>query len=205
MLETPVDFEAARQYALERLEHDLSPALVYHSLRHTRDEVYPAAERLSEMEGVDEDALMLLRTAALYHDVGFTRQRKDHELVSIRVAYEVLPAWGYRPDQLEIIRGMIMATRLIDPPQTLLEEIIVDSDLDVLGRADFLKRNYDLRIESEAYGLVFSDEIWYSQQLGFLNWHRYRTASARRLREARKQENVALMVDLLARARTSAR
>ena len=200
-----VDFASARQYALGRLQNELSPALTYHSLRHTRDEVYPAAERLSGMEGVFGEALLLLRTAALYHDVGFTRQRKDHELVSIQVAYEVLPAWGYQPEQLAVIRGMIMATRLIEPPQTLLEEIIVDADLDVLGRADFLPRNRDLRQESEAYGLAFSDEYWYSQQLGFLNWHRYRTASARRLREAQKQENIVLMQALLAQARASAR
>lgn len=196
-----LDFDSARRYALETLENELSPTLYYHSLLHTREEVLPAAERLAGLEGVDGEALLLLCTAALYHDIGFTIQRKDHELISIRVADEVLPAWGYQPQHLEIIHGMIMATRLREPPQTLLEEIMVDSDLDLLGRESFLPRNSDLRRESDAYGLHFTDEEWYKYQLGFMQWHHYRTPSACRLRDARKQENMAALRALLDQAR----
>jgi uncharacterized protein len=46
------DFERAKQYALERLEQDLSPALTYHCLTHTRDDVMPAAERLAALKRV---------------------------------------------------------------------------------------------------------------------------------------------------------
>ena len=198
-----LNFDAARSYALERLERDLSPILTYHSLLHTRDEVLPAAVRLAGLEGVDGEASVLLQTAVLFHDIGFTRQRLDHETFSIQIAFEVLPAWGYQPGQLEIIRGLIHATRLREPPRTLLEEIIVDSDLDVLGRPEFLKRNRDLREEAQAFGLAFTDEQWYFQQLGFLRWHRYRTAAARSLREARKQENMAALESLLNRVRST--
>ena len=43
------DFKRARQYALERLERELPPTLIYHSLAHTRDDVVPAAERLAAL------------------------------------------------------------------------------------------------------------------------------------------------------------
>src|SRR5688500_819275 len=35
------DYEAALRYALDRLERELSPNLFYHSLQHTRDDVFP--------------------------------------------------------------------------------------------------------------------------------------------------------------------
>lgn len=37
------DFEQAVQYALGRLERELSLKLCYHSLEHTRDDVVPAS------------------------------------------------------------------------------------------------------------------------------------------------------------------
>ena len=59
------DIEKVKQYILERLAHELSPALYYHSIAHTRDDVVPAAERLAVMEGVAGEDLLLVLTAAL--------------------------------------------------------------------------------------------------------------------------------------------
>src|SRR5690242_17751567 len=53
------DFARAHAYALARLERELSPALCYHSVAHTRDDVVVAAERLAALEGVDGEALLL--------------------------------------------------------------------------------------------------------------------------------------------------
>ena len=53
------DYEQAKAYALGRLAGELSPHLTYHSLRHTRDDVLPAAVRLARATGVDGDALLL--------------------------------------------------------------------------------------------------------------------------------------------------
>jgi hypothetical protein len=40
----------------------------------------------------------------------------------------------------------------------LLEEILADADLDVLGRDDFFSRGQALRAEREALGKMVSDE-----------------------------------------------
>ena len=71
------DFERAKEYALKRLEKELPPDLLYHNLEHTRDIVVPAVERLAAMEGIEGEALLLLRTAAYYHDLGFVEHRLD--------------------------------------------------------------------------------------------------------------------------------
>jgi uncharacterized protein len=191
------DVERACAYALERLGRELPSALCYHSLAHTRDDVAPAVERLAAAEGLDGEAMLLLRTAACYHDIGFVVQRQDHEVIGVGIAAEVLPRFGYAAAQLEIVRGMIMATRLPQSPQTLAEQILADADLDVLGREDFLATNQLLRVEQAQAGMPASDAEWYRVQLRFLRGHRYWTASARALRDAQKQRNIAAMERLL--------
>jgi uncharacterized protein len=191
------DFASARSYALARLERELSPVLCYHSLTHTRDDVVVAVERLAAQEGVAGEALLLLRTAAYFHDLGFIEQRDQHEAIGARVASAALPRFGYRPDQIALIEGMIMATRLPQTPHTLLERILADADLDVCGRDDFLALNRCLRAELAATGSTTNDREWYSGQLSFMWAHRYWTASARASRDQVKRANIAALEQLL--------
>lgn len=191
------DVERARAYAVARLERELSSELCYHSIDHTCDDVVPACERFAAAEGVSGADLALLRTAAYFHDLGFVEQREDHELIGARIAGEVLPGLGYRAAEIAQIAGMIMATRLPQSPQTLLERILADADLDVLGRGDFLVKNHNLRLEMAYFGLPASDAEWYRVQLQFLRAHRYWTPAAGALRDEQKQRNIAAMAQLL--------
>src|SRR6266536_2303068 len=100
---------------------------------------------LAGMEGVQGDALSLLLTAAWFHDLGFVEQPQYHELISARIAVQVLPGFGYTDEQVEIVRWAILATALPQAPQNVLEQILTDADLDVLGRDAFMKRSDDLR------------------------------------------------------------
>jgi len=194
---TQPDFASARAYALARLERELSPMLCYHSVAHTCDDVAVAVERLAAQEGVDGEALLLLRTAAYFHDLGFVEQREQHEAIGARVAAEALPRFGYRPDQIALIEGMIMATRVPQTPRTPLERILADADLDVCGRDDFLALNRRLRAELAAAGSSASDREWYSEQLSFLRAHRYWTAAARAAHDEVKRANIAALEQLL--------
>jgi uncharacterized protein len=194
---TQPDFEQAKRYALARLENELSPNLFYHSIRHTRDEVLPAAERLALLEGVAADDRGLLFTAALYHDLGFIEQYAVNEVIGVRIAAEALPRFGYTPEQIQVISGIILATKLPQMPRTRLEEIMADADLDTLGREEFVVRNQDLRQELAAYGRPVTDAMWYAAQLKFLHANRYFTAAAKQLRNAQKQRNIEWLADQL--------
>ncbi len=151
------DFEAARRYALQRLETELDPRLTYHTIAHTRDDVLPAAERLAAYEGITGEDLLLLRTAALYHDPGFTVGRENHELTSIRIAEHVLPGFGYAPAQIDEVTTIILATRLPQSPRLQLARFLADADLDLLRRTDFFELNHALRTELAAFGQPMSD------------------------------------------------
>ena len=184
------NFEQAIRYAEQRLEQELAPHFVYHGIAHTRDEVVPAVETLAGMEGITGKSLLLLRTAAWYHDLGYIENAVHHELIGARMAVEVLPSFGYSPEDVEVVRWAILATALPQSPNNLLEQILTDADLDVLGKTDFMKRNDDLRRELAFLGKEFSDEQWYHQQLKFIEGHQYFTASAHALRDAQKSINI---------------
>ena len=190
-------FELAKQYALQRLEHELSANLIYHGISHTRDDVVPAVEKLAFMEGVHGESMSLLLTAAWFHDLGYVEQARHHELISARMAVQALPGFGYTPKQVEVVRWAILATALPQSPQNLLEEILTDADLDVLGRDDFMQSNDRLRRELLTFGQRFSDIEWFTRQLKFVESHTYFTASSHSLRDAGQLANIQQLKKIL--------
>jgi len=192
------NFEQARQYVIQRLEQELSPNLHYHGIAHTQDDVVPAVETLATMEEITGESFFLLLTAAWFHDLGFVDQALYHELISVRYAAEVLPSFGYTAEQIEIIRWIIYATILPQTPQTHLERIMADADLDVLGRDDFLLSNGNLRRELAFAGKDYSDAEWYAGQIKFIEGHTYFTTSAGILRNAGQTKNIAELKKKLA-------
>ncbi|MEZ4827041.1 MAG: HD domain-containing protein [Bacteroidia bacterium] len=119
-----------------KLKDELPESLTYHGIHHTMD-VLDAAVEIGESEGIQGEELILLKTAALYHDSGFTKTYQGHEAEGCDIAKEYLPRFGYSSEQIEKICGMIMATRIPQTPCNLLEKILCDADLYYLGRNDF--------------------------------------------------------------------
>ena len=197
----PASFERARRYAEQRLEAELSPDLHYHGIRHTRDEVVPAAELFASVEGIKGNRLLLLRTAAWFHDLGYVEGAVYHELISARMAEQVLPSFGYRDREVEVVRWAILATALPQSPNNLLEQILTDADLDVLGRENYMQRNNDLRRELACLDKHFSDEQWFRNQLNFIEGHRYFTDAAHSLRDAQKTRNILDLKKIMAENR----
>ena len=193
-----MDFEAAKQFVLKKLKGELSKDLIYHSVEHTLD-VINAAERLGEMEGLQDEQICLVKTAALFHDIGFIKVYDGHEEVSMQIAGEVLPDFGYSQEDIEIIINLIRATKIPQKPQNHLEEILADSDLDYIGRNDMFVIGQRLQYEWSLHGKVKSLRDWHEIQIEFLKKHHYFTRSAKRLREAKKQENILELSILLSR------
>jgi predicted metal-dependent HD superfamily phosphohydrolase len=187
-----MQFHQAKKYINDRQQSELPDPLTYHSVAHVKD-VYGAAERLAKAEGVNGDDLTLLLTAVMYHDCGFMVQSKEHEKIGCDIARESLPGFNYTPDQIEQICGMIMATRIPQTPNNLLEQIIADADLDYLGRDDFWSIGNKLFTELQIYGIIQTEEEWNALQLKFLEQHHYFTETAINTRKQKKDEYVAIL------------
>jgi uncharacterized protein len=191
------DYDQAKDYALRRLALELSRELYYHGIHHTRDDVLPAVGRLAAMAGIRGERLLLLRTAALYHDIGWIEQGDGHEEIGVGIVREVLPGFGYNDSQVDVISNMIRATQVPQSPQTELEQLLCDADLDSLGREDFFVTSQLLRLELTAQGVEISLRHWHEMQLKFLTDHSYFTATAQALRGPGKEKNVHEVRELL--------
>lgn len=192
-----VDFAGAKQYVFNRLNNELSTHLTYHNLRHTKESVLPAAIEFAVISGIDDENLLLLQTAAVYHDFGFIEQSIGHEEVSVRIATETLPQFGYNPFQVRAIADIVMATKLPQTPKDVLGQLMADADLEVLGRNGFFEATTCLRLELESEGVHQSDEEWYRSQVDFLENHTYFTAAAKSLRMDKKRKNLKALKNLL--------
>ena len=184
-----MELAKAEQFILDKLQMELPEYLYYHSFSHTQD-VLAAALRIASDEGVKKEDTMLLRTAVLYHDAGFTIQNKDHEEIGCDIAQKTLPNFDYTANEIRIICGMIMATKIPQSPHNLLEEIICDADLDYLGREDFEVISNNLRLEFLEFGIVLNNLEWEVKQISFLESHNYFTATSRRTRNTPKTKQI---------------
>jgi uncharacterized protein len=192
-----LDYSQAKAYSLNRLEKELSPKLTYHNLWHTEEDVIPACARIGRHIGISNDEMRLLEIAAAFHDIGYTESFTNHEIVGVRIAVQVLPGYGLSSREIETIMGMIIATRLPQSPRTLLEEILADADLDVLGREDFFPRSEALRQEWTSFGREVELKQWREGQLLLLKSHDYFTPVARMLRNEMKESHIASLEETL--------
>ncbi|UKN00540.1 hypothetical protein K6119_12435 [Paracrocinitomix mangrovi] len=188
-LYSSINYMKAERHIMRILESQLSPKLLYHSINHTID-VTKAVERLAIMEGITDEDLFLLKSAATYHDAGFIEKYEHNEAVGMRLAREILPKYGYTDDQINIIDALIKSTEIPQSPTNLLEQIMCDADLDYLGRDDFHEIADLLRRELREHGKLNSDREWDKIQIKFLEAHTYFTKSAIKLRRAKKLKHI---------------
>lgn len=185
-------FTSIKQPILSRLEKELDPRLGYHNIAHTRD-VVKQAEQIAKQEGVNNvHQLLLLKTAAAYHDSGFLFVYKGHEEKSCEIASEDLKN-VFSESDIKKIFGMIMATKIPQSPNTLLEQIICDADLDYLGRNDFGPISSNLYEEFRTFKIIPEDCIWDHLQIKFFESHRYFTKTALEKRNDIKLKHLAIL------------
>jgi adenylate cyclase len=181
-----IQFTDIQEIILDKLERELSSYLFYHNVKHTVD-VVTEVELIGWGEGCSDEEILLLKTAGLFHDVGHTVTYDGHEFQGTLIAREMLPKYNYTPEQIERICSIIMSTKLPPMPTNLLEEIICDSDLDYLGRSDFIPVSNTLFEELKAQNKMGSLNDWNKIQVKFISGHQYFTNTARSLREVNKQ------------------
>ncbi len=188
------DLESIVTTLLERM---LSPELYFHSLKRTLD-VFAQVEIIAREEGLSDEEILILRTAALFHDTGFITAYEGHEEMGVKILREVLPKYRYSPDQVDRIAALVYATRPSAIPSNRLEEILRDADSDYLGRMDYFVEAENLYRELSARGLVGSREQWREWQIAQLRDHRYYTQTSQRLRESTKQAHLQRLLELSA-------
>jgi HD superfamily phosphodiesterase len=179
---------------MDCLKTHLSPFLFYHHWKHTQ-QVQEAAEYIAQQENITENDILLIKTAALFHDAGFINGiNEGHEEESIRLAEKKLPEFGYTRKEIEIIAGMIRATIIPQQPKTKLECILADADMEYLGTNQFKRVGNKLFLELKHYNPKLSMDEWNEMQINFLQSHFYHTDYCIQNRTAVKENNLKLLI-----------
>jgi len=184
-----MQYDQVHAFLISKLESGLPSYLTYHDTKHTKD-VIAATEHLAASEKITGDELILLKTAALFHDAGFLQSHQDHEDFSCTLARKYLPDYHYSAEQVERICGMIMATRLPQSASDKLSQVLCDADLYYLGTDAYFKNAEDLYREFKRLDVIKTHTEWQLKQAEFLSRHRYFTPTAIREREEGKQANL---------------
>ena len=88
---------------------------------------------------------------------------------------------------------MIMATKIPQTPNTLLEQIICDADLDYLGRSDFFTIANLLFNELREMKIISDEKEWDRIQVKFLKGHRYFTTTNITTRKPQKLHHLKML------------
>lgn len=182
---------------LEEMSEKFPVHLTYHTIEHIID-VANVCDDYIEYYKISEDKGRLIRIAAISHDYGYIFSPEDHEQRSISELRSRLNN-SYSEEEIELINGMIRATKVPQDPKNFFEEILADADLDYLGRDDYNQLSEKLYKEFLHFGVVNNDEEWLDVQIKFLESHYYHGELAIRNRNAKKQEKLSELKSLKTR------
>jgi uncharacterized protein len=182
-----MSIERFKAFVVNKISEEISDVLTYHGLHHTLEVFNTCQFYIKELNIPQKDADHLL-VAALLHDIGIMWDYFNHEARSVAYAKEILPDWGYSEDDIDVISNIILATKIPQQPNTILEKIICDADLDYLGTQNFHPIAETLYKEFLAYGVVKDEQSWDALQIKFLGSHSFHTDFAKANREPVKQQ-----------------
>ena len=192
-----IQFLDIQEDVLDMMEEGLPDNLFYHNIKHTID-VITGVELIGWSEGLSEQDILTLKLAALFHDSGHMVSYDDHEFHGTVIAKNMLDKYNYPVEMVETVCKLIMSTKIPPDPKDLLEKVMCDSDLDYLGRTDFIPVSNMLYQELKERGMVDSFNEWNKKQLSFIKKHQYFTDTAQNLREVNKVLQIERLEGLLA-------
>lgn len=188
---------------LQQIEHysntyiveNISSCHCFHNSLHTHS-VVKAAEEISSFYKLNDEDHFIVASAAYFHDLGYVKSDNaiGHEKRSVEIALDFLKDKGISEDVKEKIKGCILATRMPQDPNNLLEQILCDADLFHFGNDDFEKRNKLMKAEAEAvFGKEIDKDVWRAGTIKLLSSHHYHTDYAQQKLNAKKEQNLKVL------------
>ena len=190
------DFFGLNSFAINFLKNNLPSKLYYHGVHHTQD-VFQSLDEICFYEKVKPDEYFLLKTAVLFHDMGYIDQYKNNENLGVKYAEQTLPKFNFSKTQIRKISKLILATKVPQNPSNKLEKIICDADLDYLGRADFFEISDSFFKELKGYKFLKTKSQWDKLQVAFFETHSYFTHFSQNNRTKLKQKHLKLIKERL--------
>lgn len=191
-------YNKLRKKTLDILITKLSKKFYYHGMHHTLD-VLKVINQYIKRDKIPVKSAKILRLGVLMHDIGFTVSHLNHEENGAQIAKELMSELDFSKENIQIVKGLILATKIPQNPKTDFEKIICDADLDYLGRDDFYKISNLLYNELKNYTSIKNKYDWNIIQINFLETHKYHTKFAQKNRQPNKEKRIEELKQLVSK------
>lgn len=175
-----------QEFVIDLLKENIPATYRYHNYEHTLY-VLEITLQIAHQEGCSQKEIELLTVAALWHDTGYINTYDGHEAAGCLLAKEYLPGYGFSVEDIVIICGMIMATKVPQLPNNKTEAILADADLAYLGTDTAAEKATDLFNELQSLNPSLTTAAWDKMQVAFLSSHHYFTDYCKEKYEPGKQ------------------
>lgn len=185
--------EDTSQFVINFLKKALSPTLVFHTLKHTR-EVVEAAEEIGVHSKLTASEMNVLITAAWFHDCGYVYAYNGHEDESKNIAKSFLEQHNCSEDFISSVLGCIEATKFPQSPRSTIEMALCDADLYHFTKTTYPTYAQAIRKEFElCLHRIYTDQEWEKVNCGLLTMHSYCTDYGKKVLSKFKEVNIKLM------------
>ncbi len=182
--------EQIRDYVLAFYQDKDTSKLSFHNLQHTENVVL-AATRIAKHYDLSEKDHFIVLAAVWFHDLGYVTDVSGHEERGAALAETFLDEHKAGHGTIKAVKGCIMATKMPQSPQNLMEQIVCDADLFHLGTADFFNEDKLLLKEYNALHETEMDKSeWRKKTIQFLEKHEYKTDYCKRQLNDKKEKNL---------------
>ena len=159
--------------------------LPYHNSEHALN-VYRATQMYAIKVNLSITERFLLGIAALFHDYIYVIDAKDNEENSAFQAGIFMKEKNFPKQHIEIVKSLILATKYPPHPESEMEKLMCDSDLDHLGTDECFKHSEKLKEEMK----WTNNFEWLMFEKEFMKKHQYHSDIAKKLRNEKKAENL---------------
>ncbi len=177
------------KYVFDKLKKELPDDMPFHNSEYASHR-YEYANLISKAEALDLEETLIIKTASLFISLGYTGNQQNPETRAARLAREILPEFKYPEIQINTISNILLASKWPPEAFTLLEKIMIDIRMEYLGRADYIKLQNLLYLETNKYVQAIEPGDWIDEQISLLQEHEFLTLGAKRLREIASLEQI---------------
>lgn len=194
--------EKSTAFVKQKFEDGDTGLLTYHNWGHTQKVFEAATVIATNTKEFETEKLEELQLAAVFHDIGFLEGANGHEERGAQIAEDFLTDNDYDTSKIDLVKRLILATKMDHEASDLYESIIKDADLFHLGSPDYMQTTF-VNLPKEINNLNLTDkkicglEEWRDMCISFISKHRYHTKYARDSREEVKKQNLEKMKEIV--------
>lgn len=188
--------EKTKDHVSHLLTNKLPKQFIYHNNVHTQ-RVYKSTKEIIENSHFNEEEVLILKLAALLHDVGYIESRDGHEEASALIAIDFLSNENVPQHIIDQVAQTIRATKIDILPTNELEKTICDADASHFAKSYFEEASEYLRQELKLLNIAdHSLDSWRACNIEmFTTQHQYYTKYAIKNWKPKKDNHLVAMLN----------